>query len=535
MNSTILILTRDGLRDGAVFDQLSGLGYTTLNATPDNLPNRHQLDTLVMMLADDEEFLHHLLIRPEMPDHLPILYLGASEHIPAVLLENGNKLVDYLRWPTTTDELKAKLMFLQRVAKIGREHSDYLRDHENFLNWFSSHDGLTGLYNRHHFSKSLTREFNKAREHEGQLSLLFLDIDYFNAINRTCSHSFGDAVLNELSARVTRTSRDHDICFRYTGGNIVIIMPGAGIVEARKMANTLRQCCSEKPFSLRAISRQVTLSIGIASMAVHHPRSEDEFLHMAETALYQAKADGRNRSCVFSPVPDTETMPGNRNLETLKASISRLLEKTKTSAISSLQLLAKDIAGDKHQQHIDKAIGYTQILGKHLGLTPEVIQTLQNAVVLQSCIRLLMHKDLISKPEKLAESDRRLLKDLPYKLAEITEVFDYFDQERSILITRGENFDGSGFPDGLSGSEIPLGARIVNIIDSFTAMDEDRPFRDKLAPEAILEELKNEAGKQFDPFLVIKLLDIIEQNQLLELDKDKISQIREEVHTIHST
>ena len=121
------------------------------------------------------------------------------------------------------------------------------------------------------------------------------------------------------------------------------------------------------------------------------------------------------------------------------------------------------------------------------------------------------------------------MNEFPYKLAEITEVFDYFSNERSILLYHGEHYDGSGFPEGLKGEEIPLGARIFNIVDSLAAMNSDRPFRRRLKPKAIIKELGNQAGKQFDPFLVLKIFDIIQENNLLELDESFMEGIRAEL------
>ena len=118
------------------------------------------------------------------------------------------------------------------------------------------------------------------------------------------------------------------------------------------------------------------------------------------------------------------------------------------------------------------------------------------------------------------------MNEFPYKLAEITDVFDYFANERSILLYHGEHYDGSGFPEGLKGDEIPLGARIFTIVDALAAMSCDRPYRSRLEPKAILKELSTEAGGQFDPFLVLKTIEIVQENNLLEIDADFIESIR---------
>lgn len=533
MNSSLLIISQN--RDDAekVRTMLTGTVHEIHVCQPSSLPSPAELPGLFLLLStDDRVDLTQQIGYQQFPGHIPLLVIGEPQkNNEAERLKSPQHLVDYMSGPLDRNVLFAKVQFMKQVAKLGEEHTNYLQGHNKFLDWFTSHDGLTGLYNRHHFNKIFGHEYEKAVNAGKDLSILVLDIDYFSEINRSCRHSFGDFVLNELSARVTKSTRQEDLCFRFTGGDFVVLMPEADLATARQTANRIRNATCQKTFSRNETERNVTISIGIASTLTHHPHSKDEIINMAEMALYQAKAEGRNRCCIYAPSENKplKTATSQRNLESLKTTISRLLEKTRNSAIASLQLLAKDIAGEEHRQHLEKVTHYTGIFGKQLGLTPTIIQTLQNAIILQSSIRLLMHSELISKPIQLDESDRRILKDLPYKIAEVTEIFDYFDNERAILLTRSENYDGTGFPDGLSGDEIPLGSRIISIVDSFAAMDSDRPFRSKLDPKSILEELKNEAGKQFDPVLVLKLIDIIEDNNLLELSSEQLQQSRTEL------
>ncbi|EKD35762.1 MAG: metal dependent phosphohydrolase, partial [uncultured bacterium] len=106
--------------------------------------------------------------------------------------------------------------------------------------------------------------------------------------------------------------------------------------------------------------------------------------------------------------------------------------------------------------------------------------------------------------------------------------------ERNVLLCHGEKYDGSGYPQGLKGDEIPLGARIFSIVDAVAAMNADRPYRRRLTSEEIVRELTNEAGKQFDPFLVAQLLTVIEKNRLFDLDPAVLQRAREEVFATFS-
>jgi HD-GYP domain-containing protein (c-di-GMP phosphodiesterase class II) len=112
-------------------------------------------------------------------------------------------------------------------------------------------------------------------------------------------------------------------------------------------------------------------------------------------------------------------------------------------------------------------------------------------------------------------------------LSELIELFDFFSNEKSILLYHHENFDGTGYPGGLKENEIPLGARIFTIADAIAAMLTERPYRKKLSPEKIIEELTGNAGKQFDPQLVSQFFDIIEKQKLLPVPVEVLTKAKE--------
>jgi len=531
MKNTLLIVSENPEETNLFQERLAGSGYQTVHFAPGAAPDPAIIGELFMVLVPNCSYdPTSILSEVQFPKSLPVLVVGDSLSPPSYLDgATSTRLVDYLGGKLDKAALKAKVNFLHRVAKLGFERDNFLKHHENFLDWFASRDGLTGLYNRHHFNHLLSEWFKKATADGEELSLLLFDIDYFSDINKTCGRSFGDFVLNELSARLTKTTRKEDRCFRISGGEFAVLMPAAGLVAARRAAGKILSCCEEKPYSRQKVQRRTTLSIGVASLRPHTPASADEFVNMAETALFKAKAEGRNRVYIFAPQNADGVPPSINNFDTVKLAINRLLDKTRNATISSLQLLARDIAGPSHKEHIERVSLYIELLCSQLGLTTPIIRTLQNAAILHTCIRHLIHNDLLSKKEKFSREEVEILQDFPYKLSEIVEIFDYFSQERLILLTRTERFDGKGYPDGLQGNEIPLGARIISVIDSFAAMEANRPHRPRLSPKSILAELKNEAGRQFDPYLVLKLLDIIEMNSLLEIEVEEMAEVRAEL------
>jgi len=532
MKNTLLILSEDRKHYGTYLKLFTDEGYDAIVISPGETADPDLIAGAFLVIVPDcavDPTTH--IAKLQLPVPLPILMLGKTPAPPPFLaMGRSDLLYDYLGGELLEPVLTERLRFLRKVATLSFERNSYLQHHENFLDWYSTRDGLTGLFNRHHFHRLLSEHFATARTDGLELSLLLLDLDYFHDINTACGRNFGDFVLNGLSARITSCTREKDYCFRLSGGEFAVLMPTTDLAVAREIAQELRVRCETKPFARNATERKVTLSTGVASLTVHHPLSADEFVNMAETALYKAKAEGRNRVYVYAPQEMGTIAYNQNNFDNLKLAIKRLFEKTRSSTISSLQLLARDTAGPSHREHLERVSSYIELLCDRLGLTPPIIRTLQNAATLHISLRRLLHNDLLTKSEKFSQKEVDIMQDFPYKLSKIIEIFDYFSQERMLLKTRSEKFDGSGYPDGLRGDEIPLGARIMSITDAFAAMEANRPHRACLSAESILLELKNEAGKQFDPFLVLKLMDIIEERGLLEVSAEKLAAIRTELN-----
>ena len=480
---------------------------------------------LVIVCEDCANQLAHFNSN-DLPACIPLLFIGKSASLPRLMTAAGPRLIDYLVLPASKEIMQAKLSFLRQLFTMCYDREIQTMSHHSFLDNIIKRDGLTGLFNRAHLNKKLAEELESARNNTSELVLLILDIDYFTTINKSCGQGFGDSVLNQMAARITKSAHPKDVSFRFSGSNFAIIIPGESLESAAIRAEKIRQTITKSPFRHGSVKREITLSIGIASFLAHTPSSEDEFITMAETALFRAKAEGRNRVVLFSHIEGDDDFSSSRNIESLKMALDRILEKTRSSAIASLQLLAKGLGGPEYGNHTQRVTRLLKLLGARLGLSDSIIRLFENTSIIMTCLRFLLHNDIISKPGEFTSKERKILRGIPFKAAEITEIFDFFSNERTILLTQGEKFDGSGFPEGLLGDEIPLGARLFNLVDSFTAMTSERPYRGIMNSKAIVFELVDQAGKQFDPALVSLLIDIIEEHGLLDLEDGQFSEAR---------
>ncbi|MFH2121933.1 MAG: diguanylate cyclase [Pseudomonadota bacterium] len=456
--------------------------------------------------------------------------------------QEGAYYIDYIFQPLTPSLLLSKIHSLLHIRHLKQEllscrealqkqknqHHQCLQSLEqqdHYLKMLSVRDGLTGLFNRRHLSQTLEKEILKARTQNTDLTMLLVDIDYFNETNRISGQLFGDSILNEFSARLTQNTRDDDLCFRFGGSDFIVLLPRTDITNGREYAEKLRLACSDKPFTSGHHSRSVTVSIGLVSLLEHHPKHQDEFINMADQARYHAKSEGRNRVIIY----DQSHIIKNGKIDTvalLQETLQRILEKTKDSSIASIQILTQNITGKHQDEHTEKATQYIHLICARLGLPQTILETLANALMLYNCFRLLLHRELLSKKEKFSYDDRKVIKDLPYKLAELTQHFDYFSNERSMLLCQGEHYDGSGYPEGLAREEIPLASRIFSLADGLAAMSSDRPHRKRLSPSEILSELGRGAGTQWDPSLVLLTLDILREQHFFPLGEELLSQTR---------
>ena len=436
---------------------------------------------------------------------------------------------DYVVKPFNHNDLRVRLKAGRRIVELNEELL-YVRDN---LEKQATHDKLTGLYNRHFMVEILEKEFSRALRHQSDLSCLLLDLDNFKDVNDTFGHTFGDLVLREFSAGLDQNIRKSDISIRYGGEEFMVLLPNTGIAGAQNIAEKIRATCEKKRYDDGHNSTTVTVSIGIASIKQHQLIDDKEIVACADKALYRSKAEGRNRITVYMKKPswisNNNEISEDNNLGHLKENIAVVLEKTKKSSIESLELLTRDLSSDEHKQHNHDIKRYITLIGEKLALPPAIIETFKRAANFHDYFKILLRKTFKTKHIVLNKEERTEIEDHPYMLTELIDSFDFFANEKSILQYHHENFDGTGYPDGLKGNEIPLGARIFAMVDAITAMLSGRLHRVKLSPEEMIIELADKASTQFDPMLVSLFLDIIERQELFSVPVEALEQAREKV------
>ena len=172
-----------------------------------------------------------------------------------------------------------------------------LRDANRTLETLAITDGLTGLYNRRHFQDTFESEIRRSEQHARVLSLLIMDIDHFKQYDDRFGHPEGDAALRRVAAQVTKGIRSSDMAFRYGGEELAIVLPACPKPQAVEVAEKLRAAIRGHTQRPGRFGGPLTVSIGVATFP-DDARTGATLMERADAALYQAKADGRDRVAV---------------------------------------------------------------------------------------------------------------------------------------------------------------------------------------------------------------------------------------------
>jgi two-component system cell cycle response regulator len=198
---------------------------------------------------------------------------------------------DYLSKPVDPLELRSRIAVGKRILDL-----------QQSLRFAATHDFLTTLLNRSEILAALDRELARGARDDKPATVILADIDHFKRINDTLGHAAGDEVLKEVARRLKEDLRPYDVVGRYGGEEFLLILPGCNLPNGVKRADEIRKIVSGKPITTPAGAVSVTVSMGISASDCLRDCTPAEFLQEADTSLYRAKNNGRNRVEAFVPL-----------------------------------------------------------------------------------------------------------------------------------------------------------------------------------------------------------------------------------------
>jgi diguanylate cyclase (GGDEF)-like protein/putative nucleotidyltransferase with HDIG domain len=398
------------------------------------------------------------------------------------LADESTRALDEVR--TNRDLMESHLRLqeytsrLERMVQVERQQA--------------STDALTGLMNHRGALQALQAAFESAQASGSPFSLLMGDIDGFKLFNDTYGHVMGDDVL-KLAADVARKAAEpmSGIACRYGGDEFLIVLPGLDKPSATAIANEITERLGRAEFRSDSESLvPVSMSLGVAS----YPADGDtaaKIVAAADAAMYSAK----------------------RRAEGSRESAVRTTDDTTFGVLDSL-VQAIDVKDSYTKKHCDIVAEYAVKLAVRLNLPEESQRALRIAGLLHDIGKLAVPDEILKKPAPLnAEEYKVMQRHVTIGEVLIREVPQLKEVIQAVACHH-ERYDGTGYPRGLTGEEIPLIGRIIAIADSYSAMCLDRPYRKGMSHDRVLAEMVAGAGIQFDPGLTEVFVQMLLEEQL---------------------
>ncbi|HYN14570.1 MAG TPA: diguanylate cyclase [Terriglobales bacterium] len=384
-------------------------------------------------------------------------------------------------------------------------------------------DSLTGIKTRRFFLESVQAEWKRASRSGRPFSVVMVDLDRFKDINDTLGHLEGDLVLARIGRLLEQKSRQSNVVARYGGDEFVILMPETGVEQAQVLSERLRLWIATDPM---LSEMKITGSFGVATYPLHGAEVED-VLRVADAGMYISKKEGGNRVSMAEEFVDSEHLLEQRELVT--AYVDGFLRKESPGPEAADELVgtlkklgsAAGQGGDRQglmqalrtltraaetreysAGHGDAVARFAEAIGHELMLPEDEMIDLVFAARVHDVGKIIIPERILNKPGPLSDDEFALMKKHVLVGAQIVDAIPGRERARLMVLHHHERFDGSGYPNGLRGEEIPLGSRIIAAAEAYVDMTTERAYAAVKTQEEAIAELEAMSGVQFDGMLV---------------------------------
>ena len=431
---------------------------------------------IMMPIVDGFQVLMDMNQDPYARD-IPVIVCTGIEDKQAIEKALSLGAYDYFSKPLSGEVMKTSL-------PLKAKNAIELMKRNLKITYLSYHDFLTELYNRR-FCEEEIKRLNTIRNLP--ISIIVGDINGLKLINDTFGHDEGDKFLRKAAASIQSACHKDDIVARWGGDEFIIILLKTDKEEAEELVNQIKHLYSAE----LASGIQVSISFGWDTKHTMDEEIKTVFKN-AEDAMY------RNKAC------ENESVRSNM----IHTIINTLHEKN-----------------PREELHSKRVSELCQAIGKEIGLSDIEIRMLKVAGLLHDIGKIAIEEGILNKREKLTDHELNEIKCHPEIGCRILSSSHEMQELADYILAHHEKWDGTGYPKGLKGKAIPKISRIIALADSYDAMTNERAYRKALSKEVVINEIRNNAGIQFDPDIAKVFVEKILDKPKSNIDRLEIGEL----------
>lgn len=333
---------------------------------------------------------------------------------------------------------------------------------EKKISYLSYRDPLTKLYNRRFFEEQIKRLDNPRNL---PLSIIMGDVNGLKLVNDAFGHKAGDKLLRTIGDIISKSTRGNDVAARWGGDEFIILLPTSGADAAEILINRIQKKIKEASFEYGSLS----ISFGADTKKEEH-EDINEIFTSAEKLMYQNK------------LLEIDSVRG----ETINTIMNTLFEKS--------------IEVKEHSMRVSE---FAVLIAEKMGLSKTNINDIKTMGMIHDIGKIAIDLNILNKPSELEDEERTIIKQHPLSGSRMLGTSHEYTRLAAGVLHHHERIDGKGYPNGITGDQIPLESKIIAVADAFDAMTAKRPYRlTPLSLDEAIVELQKYSGTQFDEAIV---------------------------------